>query len=226
MRTAFLLLNILCSNAGFSQSTIVFKGNTFVMSQAGTVEIYDPVSGKIGTEAATPEPISMNGEKIYETSATMTRPAFKSTLGKETKLVTLLFDSLKNDLELLPDGEYIIDIKTPVISKEGKLVYYRMNGIKQLTEHKQSSTTKMNDNGKPATYTRMSYTADDKSIPMKMKNVINNRASYLLEHLPAMSPGLISNKSVNVTGELFHSGSCAIKVAGHVASFHPEYFTL
>jgi len=221
-----LLLIHFFPGKGFSQSTEVFKGNTFTMSPASTAEIYNPVSGKTDTEKVPPAPERMNGEKIYHASSLMTRPAYKSNTGTEIKLSTVLFDSLKNELQQLEDGEYILDIKMPVISKEGRLVYYKMEGIKRLTEHAQSSTTKMNDAGKPATYTLMSYTADDKNIPVAIKKSINTRTTYLLEHLPAMSPGTISNKPVHATGELFHSGSCMIKVNNRTASFNPAYFTL
>lgn len=226
MRALTFLLFTLCSFECFSQSTDTFRGNTFTLSPASTAEVSNPVSGKTDTEAVAPTPEKVNGEKIYAAHLLMTRPAFKSNTGIEIKLSTLLFDSLKNDLQQLEDGEYILDIRMPVISKDGHLVYYKMDGIKRLTQHAQSSTTKMNDVGKTATYTLMSYTADDTNIPVAIKRSINEKTTYLLEHLPAMKPGTISNKPVNTTGALFHSGSCMIKVTNHTASFRPDYFTL
>jgi hypothetical protein len=221
-----LLLILFFPGKGFNQSTEIFRGNTFNMSPANTAEVSNPVSGKTDTEAVPPTPLTMNGEHIYSANSLITRPVFTGGNGTERKLSTLLFDSLKNELQQLEDGEYIIDIKMPVISKEGRLVYYKMGGIKRLTQHAQSSTKKMNDAGKPATYTLMSYTADDKNIPVAKKSSINQRTTYLLEHLPAMKPGTISNKPVHATGELFHSGSCKIKVNNHTALFQPGYFTL
>ncbi|MCW3124207.1 MAG: hypothetical protein JWQ38_3699 [Flavipsychrobacter sp.] len=223
MRLILSLILLLTSVSVFSQTTETVNGNTFTFSSAETATVMDPIAGKSYDEVFPPRPLTMNGEVIYNASNLMTLPGYKKESGKELKLSELLFDAVKDELQTLDDGEYILDIDNAVISKEGKLVYYKYKGVWQLVARRVAANTDAKE--KMTGFVRVTMDPEDQNIPVTIKNTINSKITNLLEHLPACTPGTISKKPVNITGELFNNGS-VIVVKNHKPVFVPAYFAL
>ena len=68
----------------------------------------------------------LDGEKIYEEKE-LTTPASYS--GNYPSAAEELLARVSPALSALPDGQYMIPVSTPVISKEGQVVYYETSGI-------------------------------------------------------------------------------------------------
>ena len=200
------------------------------MSPAAKAEIQDPVTGKIDTQFIPDAPLRINGEPIHNSSTLTKMPAFTDPKGNPQKLATFIFNTLKDDLQKLDDGEYILLISNLVIDKNGHLAYFEFTGIQQLVPHALSTSEQPRekiDNTKkpPAQYTRIEKIPMGKDIPITLKKTINAKAQYLLDHMPKMIPGEINGVPINCKGQLFNPGSSII-VKNHNAVFSPSYFCL
>jgi|GEM_PF-1695125 len=76
-----------------------------------------------------PCPLTLNGEKIYSFMSPNVKPA--QPVG--FNLPDYVFNSIKPDLEKLPDGEYILQLMNLVLDKKGKLAYFDFDTLKILS---------------------------------------------------------------------------------------------
>jgi hypothetical protein len=230
MRLFSLLFLTMCLNNSFGQNQVIFKGSKFDMSPATKAEVQDPVSNKIDTQIIPATPLRINGEPIHDIHGLTKLPAYTDAKEKPTKLAAFIFNTLKEALQKLDDGEYILLISNPVIDKNGYLAYFEFSGIQKLIPHpvstiEQPDEAVNNIKKSPAKYTRIEKIPNDKNIPVTIKKTINTKTQYLLGHMPKMNPGEINGAPVNCKGALFNSGSLII-VKNHNAVFSPQYFCL
>ena len=217
--TLLLLLWVNTNAICWGQDTILFNGNYLVNSKPESVSVADPVTGNI-IKKTTPVTLTfLNGEKIYSRMELDNPPTIPNNQGHSSKLSEYIFQSAKSKLQLLPDGMYLLDIANPVIDKQGHLVYYKMNGIKQIMI---PGTTPKTPN-KKLVYTE--FITDDWSIPSKIRNEINEVVNSTLLHFPIVTPAQLHNKPVNATGYLF-SLQHYILVEKHIAKNVDDYFSL
>jgi hypothetical protein len=131
------LVCILCfSKNAFSRkperkgNLVIYKGNKFDLSKTvkDTILLTDPITAKQTVHVATkePQPIKMNGEKIYDGGETDAKPLFAA--GKE-KLQEYIINSLKGVAASLPDGDYSLYLKNIIVDKSGKVVYFEDKGM-------------------------------------------------------------------------------------------------
>jgi len=222
----------MCLNYSFGQNQVTFNGNKIDMSPATIAEIVDPVSNIIDTQIIPAAPLRINGEPIHSIRDLTKSPACTDAKGQPGKLAAYIFNTLKEDLQKLDDGEYILLIANPVIDKNGYLAYFEFGGIQKLisspvyTIEQPQPVEGLDDiKNPPAKYTRIEKIPGDQDIPITIKKPINTKAKYLLDHMPKMNPGEIDGAHANCKGELFNSGSF-IMVKNHNAVFSPSYFCL
>lgn len=103
------------ANANKEGGTIVINGQGNDLAADETIEVSFSVP-----------PIRVNGDTIYSAGDVSEEPKF---LGKDKTLTHYLFNSVKNELGRLADGEYFIHISYPVVDRKGTLVYYGMDGV-------------------------------------------------------------------------------------------------
>lgn len=220
MRFALLLLLWgIAVTACWGQDTILFNGNYLVTSMPESVSVADPVTGNIIRKTTPVKCVFLNGEKIYSRMELDAPPTISNKQGNGSKLSEYIFQSAKSKLQLLPDGMYVLDIANPVIDKHGHLVYYKMNGIKQIMIPRTPSKASK----KKLVYTE--FITGDWSIPPKTKNEINEVVNSTLLHFPIITPAQLHNNPVNATGYLF-SLEHYILVENHIAKNVDDYFSL
>ncbi len=226
MRLFLLFFFMLWINNIFGQKQVTFRGNKIDMSPSTNAEVFDPVSGKMETKIISATPERINGETIYDIHDLTKSPAYANSTGEPVNMSAMIFDSVKEFIQKLYDGEYILQITNPVIDQNGYLAYFEFSGIKKLVPHIVSTIEKIGEsvNGitKPTTkFTRIEKTPTDKNIPFAIKNVINATTKYLLDHAPKMNPGEVNGVKVNCKEELFNSSSFII-VKNHNAVFYAQ----
>lgn len=134
--------NAYSNKKGKGDNTLTFKGNTieFEGKKRENMVVKRDDKGGVGSVMVegkeaddevieisfTPAPIRVNGDTIYSAGDVSEEPRF---LGKDKTLTHYVFNSAKNELNRLADGEYFIHISYPVVDKKGTLVYYSMEGV-------------------------------------------------------------------------------------------------
>ena len=226
MKVNFLLsfLFLIISNS-WGQDTLYSKGNSIVVSKPESVSISDPVTGDIINKIVPGRFTFLNGEKIYSRHELDSPPIIEDSHGNNIKLSEYIFQTVKDKLELLEDGMYILDIANPVIDKHGRLVYYEMKGIKQIivpAVTSEKNAQQFNDR-KRMVYT--SFLTDDRNMPFKIRNDINNSVNRTLTQFPMLKSGRKGNSPVNTTGYLF-SIENHILVEKNVAKIMDDFFSL
>lgn len=134
--------------AGDGGEIITFNGNQIEFSDKPTIDtIYaeDPITGEITmmlTQRA-PEPIKLNGEKIY-TPAELNRQASEGEGSTRRSAATLqtvktyLLTNMDDFISKLEDGRYYFTMDHIIVDKEGQIVYYNIGGL----QHQKSRTIK------------------------------------------------------------------------------------
>lgn len=135
---------------------------TFVIHGTGSVKEGDE-EVKVTLFSA---PVRVNGDTIYCAGDVSEEPKF---LGKDKTLSHYLFNSAKNELGRLADGEYFIHISYPVVDKKGTLVYYGMNGVT------------LGGLGK---------------IDEQAKDIVDKKLTEALENAPKYQPAKVNGKAV------------------------------
>lgn len=135
-----LLLSLLCftKNAFSGEepqkdgNKITYKGNVFE-TQAfppDTMQVMDPATGEIQTiitRRDVPDFIKkMNGEDIYYTSHQDATLEMRNT---ENKIKMEIGVALSSYAKKLGKGNYVYDLENVVVDKNGKIVYYELDGI-------------------------------------------------------------------------------------------------
>lgn len=198
----------------FAQDNILHNGLTITITRDSKATVTDPVTHKQREIPVTGSPISVDGRKLYATQELSSAPTIKDITGKDIKLSDYIFQALKSKMENLDDGYYVPELKNLVIDSNGKLIYWQFSGLKaiQITH----GSSKYNYSELPLDSTR---------IPVKSRHSINLKTTALLQHFPTVTPGIVNNRAVDVTGELFSKGNF-IKVKDHVATLHEDYWSL
>jgi len=143
-------------------------------------------------------PVLLNGKRIYgseeqyfqpEADAKYTSPVFS---GAGVNADQYLFAQLKNDLDKLENGSYILRVNNLVINDKGNIAYYENAGIDfSWREEKKNPLI-----------------ADD------VKHTINEKLVDALDHSIQFKPALKSGKPVNVRLVM---GQYQIEVKNHKA---------
>jgi hypothetical protein len=220
MKLSLLILSSMLSLSAVAQQVVHVKGNDITLAGAATAVVIDAVTGQEINSSIPATPERINGDTIISNRYARVAPAVIDAHGKELKICNYIFSKNQPLLELLEDGDYLIDVKTPIIDKHGAFIYTAFDGIKRLHRKKQGVYAKDN-----STFVRVSTEANDSDIPLAIKNKVNMGIKHTLEHLPALRPAEWNNKTANSTGYLF-SGSSYIVVANHHATFNPDFFAL
>jgi len=207
-----------------AQTYVAYKGNTFTFSNSDQAHVYNPVTGHAEPGSIPAHPIAMNDAPVYDLRKITDGPVVPQDNGKAIKLSEYLVIKLQPELAQLEDGLYILQINYAVIDTQGRLAYYKFNGLKQqLSSPVKINNTKADIDGH--TLTEVSFTFTNNNIDQVLCRRINEQAKQLLEHPPAMIPAQMSGARVNVTGDLFYTLSI-IKVRQHMVSYEPCYFCL
>jgi len=103
-----------------NKKVLKFNENYFTFSKTFSVVI----AGK--KRQFNPAPITINSRNIYTSfdTPTLKEPKFKGDLSK------YIFDGIKKELELLPDGKYTLNKMFLVVDKNGKLAYFDFDTLK------------------------------------------------------------------------------------------------
>lgn len=138
-----VVLSILCcSKDGLSRdrkvqkgNLVTFKGNVFELkiSKPDTVFVQDPATQEFSKPmmvVTIPFPIIMNGDTL-PTVSTVDKMPVEKVNGQD--LLKKMFDDNEALFSKLDDGEYSIHINQIVVGANGKLLYYKYEGI----EHSQ-----------------------------------------------------------------------------------------
>jgi len=135
-----LLLSLLCftKNAFSGEepqkegNKITYKGNVFELQEfpADTVQVMDPVTGEykyVITRRDGPGFIKkMNNEEVYNTSHQDATIEMRNT---ENKIKMEVGIALSSYTKKLGNGNYVYDLDNVVVDKNGKIVYYELQGI-------------------------------------------------------------------------------------------------
>lgn len=197
-----------------AQTTVAQNGHTIKFSEEQRATVIDPVTHSPKQTTSPVTPILLDGKKIYTTQDISSAPTLKNSAGKDIKLCTFIFQSLKSSLERLDDGYYVPDITNAIIDSSGKLIYWQFSGIKQF--YVSRGTAKYNYSDLPMA---------DSSIPPQLQSQLKHETTALLEHLPQTTPGKVGKLVGNVTGYLFSKGNY-IEVRNHKAILHEDYWSL
>lgn len=135
------LLIVICCLSGYcmaqhsdnNSGAITFKGNSFKLGTEkikDTIVVTDPVSGveKTVFYFRAPEPIAINGEKIYNINEVSVPP---QSYIPGTAFEQYILNNLTNEsiMRSLPDGIIHIALDDIIIDKAGRIVFYNFNGV-------------------------------------------------------------------------------------------------
>jgi len=111
-----------------NEKRMVFKGYELELGELSPMQImarfHDTVhhpENHIG-----PYPVKLNGQKIYEEWEVTTHPVYH---GIHQDASTYLFDQLRQLLDQLPDGTYMLPLRNVIVDEKGKLAYYQSEGL-------------------------------------------------------------------------------------------------
>jgi hypothetical protein len=133
-----LMLCLTCyAHSSFAQTfvkkgnTVTYRGNAFELSAPiyDTQTIVDPVTDKKikKVENKGTVPVKMNGRKIYRTYELFAAPATYLEFGP---LGDYIFRELRDELNKLPNGNYVMLVDNIVVDDIGKIVYYEYHGMR------------------------------------------------------------------------------------------------
>lgn len=117
-------------SAGYTKSQVMFgnvDNNKVLNFHSNYITFSKPIEliilGK--KRKSFPTPLTINGRTIYSTSNPSTKaPKFKGDFSE------YVFNAIKNELELLPDGAYTVNRLFLVIDKAGVLSYFDFDTLK------------------------------------------------------------------------------------------------
>lgn len=151
---------------------VSYNGNKIVLSEpsSDTIEMINPVTGGAQSvvQVREPEPISINGQKIYHAGEAEV-PGY---VGGNLTFESSVMSAMSSELGTLPDGDYALNLKNLVVDEKGKVAYYELGGLQRLGMA--IRTTVAND------------TAE--RIAVLVDNTLNNA--------PALSPAKIGGRQV------------------------------
>ena len=159
-------------------NTVIYNGNTFELSkpQLDTIVATDPVTGKEVLKVFQHDPhvIKMNGKDI--TLEPDQQPNFT---GNDKDLRDYLLKNMKNDLAILGDGLYTLDISNILVNEKGKIVYFNFGDIqwRKLPDD--------NANSKQAG-----------QIPTKKQRQLFDKVCDLMDAAPEFKPATANGKKV------------------------------
>lgn len=112
-------------------STIIYKNNVF---ELGPDTAKNNISGMQSLKVTTDSlPVTMNGEKILTDADISAAPSGEETMNT---IITNLFNRNKGVFKQLGDGEYYINIKHVVVGRNGRIQYYKFDGIQPVSKGK------------------------------------------------------------------------------------------
>lgn len=166
------------SQSSFSQkferkgNLVTYRGNTFEMyaePNADTIILTDPVTGGeiLKVVKKDPQPVKLNGAKIYSGDELTTPPQPYAANGK---LEDYLLRNLDKELSVLADGTYRVQLGNVVTDKSGEVVFYEFYGITQ--------------------------DGTNKGVDPELKKMIATKIDIILTQAPAMQPAKVNNNSV------------------------------
>ena len=158
---------------------------------------------------STPNPLSVNEQPIYRSDYEVnTNPLIQGY----SSLKTYMAKAMQPVYAKLPDGVYIINTNSIVISKKGKLVYFdyslvrkssgkihRIGGSNMSMEQMRTELERPED-------TKVENPADTVMAP-DMKKMIHQALYKALDNAPAFKPALKNGKPVNcLLGPYYYYG--------------------
>jgi hypothetical protein len=133
---------------------LTLNGNLFEMKiyPKDTMVVENPATGEVSMKVVgrEPSPITLNGERIYQTEDLAVPVLVKGTSQKE--FTKWLGKKLKNSLHGLKDGRYTVYMSSFVVDKRGKVAYYedpfilvpeKLREDKEVEEQKQRAMSEM-----------------------------------------------------------------------------------
>lgn len=177
---------------------IAFNGNRFEFNEPkkDSILVEDPQTGKIETLliSVNPVPIKMNNEEIYYNNK-LSAEARPNT--QEGSISVFIFQSLKKELEKLPNGQYFVQLNNLVIDKKGKLVYY--DKVEQSLGKEEYHFTNKADEmpfAKPVSKDKLAANMDKKNtLTPALKKETEQKIVEVLEKINFI-PGNIDGKNV------------------------------
>lgn len=138
-----LLLSLLCftKNAFSGEepqkdgNKITYKGNVFEVKEypADTLEVLNPATGKIEvmiTKIDRPaQVIRMNDQKVIKIEETLNNLAARNAY---SKIKSEVGDAISPLISKLPEASYRYNIHNVVVNKKGEIVYYELEGLKEV----------------------------------------------------------------------------------------------
>ncbi len=181
-------------------NTVTYKGNKFTLAEPrfDTIVMIDPVSGEEITRVSKtlPEPIAMNGKKIYYANEVTSVP---QRTAKALSIEDNILMNLATDMKTMADGVYRIDMGNVIVDEHGKVVYYEYGGIEGQDK-----------NGK-----QIKLTTD-------VKKKLDDRITMLIETSPQMKPASLNGANVVInTGINMYENK--IEVTNHVPTFSKSF---
>jgi hypothetical protein len=116
-------------------SAIIYKNNVFELGP-DTAKSASAASNS-GTQSMKGSkdslPVTMNGEKILTDADISAAPSGEETMNT---IITNLFNKNKGTFKQLGDGEYFINVKHVVVGRNGRIQYYKFDGIQPVSKGK------------------------------------------------------------------------------------------
>ncbi len=115
-----------------SGDLITFGGNQFLMSKEtrDTLVVVDPITEEEVWKAGVhePEPLTMNGQKIYRAIDLTSTPLYNRSPGVSS-FEEYVLKSVMPGFSGFPPGPYRLGLRHVVIDRKGKVVYYKLDRI-------------------------------------------------------------------------------------------------
>lgn len=207
-------LSILCcSKDGLSRdrkvqngNLVTFKGNVFELkiSKPDTVFVQDPATQEFSKPmmvVTIPFPIIMNGDTL-PTVSTVDKMPVEKVNGQD--LLKKMFDDNEALFSKLDDGEYRIHINQIVVGANGKLLYYKYEGIEhsQMVQDEQTKQW----TARPVT-------------PIDVKDRINDLVEAVINRMK-FKPAMKNGKPVPCYTEFYYNATPgAFTVKNHEISY-------
>ncbi len=156
-------------SGSFAQKFVTYHGNKFELSErVDTITLTDPVTNTEVQKVISDISIP---KKINGQRIywDLEITTQPKPVGKNPPLNIFLLKKLSKQLGKLPDGVYNFEFNSVVINTKGVLVYYRFNGIHGIND-----------------------------VPDKLQKEIKTAVDKILSTPPAMIPGKLNGKPVNV----------------------------